>query len=147
MIDELDRKVIRALNDDARKSFREIAKAIGISTTAVIGAVKKLEAEGALKGYIPLVDPGHFGVHLIDVIALRISGGKLIETQQKISADPRVKAVYDVTGDWDSFVIGYFAGTEDLNAFIKKLQAFPHVDRTVTHIVLNVVKEERRILV
>ncbi len=147
MIDELDRKVIRVLNDDARQSFREIAKEVGTSTTAVINCVKKLEAEGALKGYIPVVDPGHFGVRLIVVLALRISGGKLIETQQKISADPRVKAVYDVTGDWDSFVIGYFAGTEDLNAFLKKLQTFPCVDRTATHIVLNVVKEERRVLV
>ncbi len=147
MIDELERKVVRVLNDDARKSYREIAKELGTSTTAVISAVKKLEAEGALKGYIPVIDPERFGVRLIVVIALRISRGKLLETQQKIAADPRVKAVYDVTGDWDSFVIGYFAGREDLNAFVKKLQAFPFVDRTVTHIVLNVVKEERRVLV
>ena len=147
MIDELDRKVIRVLNDDARQSFREIAKEVGTSTTAVINTVKKLEAEGAIKGYIPVVDPEHFGVRLMVVIALRISRGKLLETQQKIAADPRVKAVYDVTGDWDSFVIGYFSGREDLNGFVKKLQAFPYVDRTVTHIVLNVVKEERRVLV
>jgi len=58
-----------------------------------------------------------------------------------------VTAVYDVTGDWDSFVIGYFAGREDLNGFVKKLLARPCVDRTMTHLVLNVVKEERRVRV
>jgi DNA-binding Lrp family transcriptional regulator len=58
-----------------------------------------------------------------------------------------VAAVYDVTGDWDSFVIGYFKDREDLNRFIKKLLGIPFVDRTMTHIVLNVVKEERRVAV
>jgi DNA-binding Lrp family transcriptional regulator len=58
-----------------------------------------------------------------------------------------VAAVYDVTGDWDAFIIGRFAGREDLNGFVKGLLAIPHVDRTVTHLVLNVVKEEPRIAV
>ncbi|HYA48384.1 MAG TPA: Lrp/AsnC family transcriptional regulator [Burkholderiales bacterium] len=147
MIDELDRKIVWALNANARKSFREIAKEVGTSTTAVINAVKKLETAGAIKGYIPVIDPEHFGISLIAVIALRISKGKLLETQKKISQDPRVTAVYDVTGDWDSFVIGYFKDREDLNRFIKKLLSFPFVDRTVTNIVLNVVKEERRVAV
>jgi Lrp/AsnC family transcriptional regulator for asnA, asnC and gidA len=147
MIEELERKIIWALNRNARKSFREIAKEVGMSTTAVIHAVQKLERAGAIKGYIPVVDPEHFGINLIAVIALRISKGKLLETQRKISQDPRVMAVYDVTGDWDSFVIGYFKDREDLNRFVKKLLGFPFVDRTVTHIVLNVVKEERRVAV
>jgi Lrp/AsnC family transcriptional regulator for asnA, asnC and gidA len=126
MIDELDRKIVWALNANARKSFREIAKEVGTSTTAVINAVKKLETAGAIKGYIPVVDPEYFGVNLIAVIALRISKGKLLETQRKISQDPRVTAVYDVTGDWDSFVIGYFKDREDLNRFIKKLLGFAY---------------------
>jgi DNA-binding Lrp family transcriptional regulator len=147
MIDELERKIIWALNLNARKSFREIAKEVGTSATAVINAVKKLETAGAIKGYIPVVDAEYFGIHLVAIIAVRISQGKLLETQKKISQDPRVTAVYDVTGDWDSFIVGYFKDREDLNRFIKKLLALPCVDRTVTHIVLNVVKEERRVFV
>lgn len=147
MIDELDRKIVWALNGNARKSFREIAKVVGTSTTAVINAVKKMETAGAIRGYIPVVDPEHFGINLIAIVAVRISKGKLIETQKKISQDPHVTAVYDITGDWDSFVIAYFRDREDLNRFIKKLLGFPFVDRTVTHIVLNVVKEERRVSV
>ncbi len=146
MIDELDRKIIRVMNDNARKSFREIAKEVGTSAPAVINTVKKLEKAGAVKGYIPLVDPGYFGIDLFAIIALRISKGKLLETQKRISLDARVVSVYDITGEWDSFVIGYFKGREDLNDFIKTLLGFPYVDRTVTHIVLNVVKEERRIM-
>ncbi len=147
MIDELDRKIVRVLNMNARKSFREVAKEVGTSATAVINTVKKLEAAGALRGYVPVVDPEYFGIRLTAIIAVRISRGKLLETQKKISRDAHVAAVYDVTGDWDSFIIGRFTDREDLNGFVKKLLAIPHVDRTVTHIVLNVVKEESRVSV
>jgi len=43
MIDDLDRKIIRVLNEDARKSYREMAKQLGISVTAVINRMKKFE--------------------------------------------------------------------------------------------------------
>jgi len=147
MINELDRKIVRVLNANARKSFREVAKEVGTSATAVIHTVKKLEAAAAVKGYVPVVDPEYFGIHLTAIVAVRFSKGKLLETQKKISQDAHVAAVYDVTGEWDSFIIGRFTGREDLNAFIKKLLAIPYVDRTVTHIVLNVVKEEPRVSV
>jgi len=147
MIDELDRKIVRALNANARKSFRVVAKEVGTSVTAVIRTVKKLEAAGAIRGYVPVVDPEYFGFSLAAVVAVRISKGRLIETQKRIAQDLHVAAVYDVTGEWDSFIVGRFSGREDLNGFIKGLLAIPHVDRTVTHIVLNVVKEEPRIAV
>jgi len=145
--DELEKRTIRALNQNARKSYREIAKEIGTSATAVMNAVKKLEARGAIRGYVPVVDPARFGFDLTAVIALRISQGKLLETQKKIAAEPQVAAVYDITGDWDSFVIAHFKGRDDLNRFLKKLTSLPYVDRTSTHLVLNTVKDEPRLFV
>ncbi len=147
MIDELERKIIRVMNRNARKSFREIAKEVGTSATAVIHKVKRMEEERTIKGYIPVVDPAHFGADLVAIIALRISKGKLLETQHKISSDRRVTAVYDITGEWDSLVIGYFRSRDDLNDFVKGVLSLPNVDRTVTHLVLNVVKDEKRLLV
>lgn len=147
MIDELEEKIIRAMNQNARKSLREIAKEVGTSATAIVNKVKKLESAGVIKGYIPLVSAEHFGLELTAIIALRISKGKLLETQEKISQDRRVTAVYDITGEWDSLVIGRFRSRDDLNDFIKGILSLPYVDRTVTHIVLNVVKEEKRVLI
>ncbi len=146
-MEELELKIIRALNQNSRKSFREIAKEIGTSAPVVINKVKRMEEEGAIKGYIPVLDPEYFGFTLMAVVALRISHGKLIEAQEKIAEDPRVLAIYDVTGDWDSIVIAHFKGREDLNKFIKTILAQKYVDRTVTHIVLNVVKDERKLIV
>ncbi len=147
MADKLDKKIIQSLNENARKSFREVAKDVGTSVTAVIHRVKKFEDAGIIKGYIPIVDSGYFGMELMAVIALRISQGKLLETQKSIAQDDRVIAVYDITGEWDSIVIGRFKDRQDLNDFIKNLLSQKNVYRSVTHIVLNVVKEERRVIV
>ena len=147
MIGDLERKIVRALNQNSRKSFREIAKEIGTSAPVVINKIKRLEKLGAIKGYIPLLNPEYFGYDLIVVVAMRISHGKLIETQEKIAEDPHVFAIYDVTGEWDSIVIAHFKSREDLNSFVKNLLSQKYVDRTVTHIVLNVVKDERRLVI
>ena len=114
MGDDLEKKIVKALNANARKSFREISKEIGVSVPAVINKVKKLEEIGAIKGYIPILDPEYFGYGTITVIALRISHGKLIEAQETIAKDPHVVAVYDVTGEWDSIVIAHFKDRKDL---------------------------------
>lgn len=147
MAEELERKIIRALNKDARKSFRKIAKEIGSSAPVVINKIKKLEEVGAIKGYVPIIDPEYFGYSLLAVIAIRISHGKLIETQKKIAKDPHIFAIYDVTGEWDSLALGRFKSRDDLNKFVKSILAEKYIDRTITHIVLNAVKDERRVIV
>lgn len=147
MADELDRKIIGALNKNARKSFREIAREVQTSVTGVINRIKRYQKVGIIKGYIPVVDPEYFGLNLIAIIALRISKGKLLEVQNEIAKDKRITAVYDITGEWDSLIVGYFKDRADLNDFIKKTLSLENVDRTVTHIVLNVVKEEKRVIV
>ncbi|MGB9835662.1 MAG: Lrp/AsnC family transcriptional regulator [Candidatus Saccharicenans sp.] len=145
MVSETEKKIVRCLNQNARKSFREIAKETGVSVPAVIQTIRRLEQNGAIRGYVPVLNPEYFGFGLIAVIAMRISQGKLLETQKKIAEDPRVLAVYDVTGEWDSILIGYFSDREDLNQFIKQTLSLKYIDRTVTHLVLNVVKNEVRL--
>jgi len=145
MIDAMDRKIVRALNVNARQSFREIAKGLGTSATAVIRGVKKLEAAKAIGGYIPVVDAAYFGFDLTVIILLTINQGKLLETQRRIARDSHVAVVLDITGEWDSLVIANFRGRADLNIFLKRINAMAHVSRTMTNIVLNTIKNERRI--
>jgi len=56
-----------------------------------------------------------------------------------------VISVYDITGDFDIAVVARFKDRFGLNAFIKNLLTMPYVKRTVTNVVLNVVKEDFRI--
>jgi DNA-binding Lrp family transcriptional regulator len=144
IIDELDKKILKALNKDARMSFRKIAKELKISPTTFYNKVKKLENSGVLKGYIPMIDTESVGFSLIAVIGLRVNQEKDNEVQETISKFPQIGAIYEVTGDWDLILICYFKGRKDLTDFIKKKLPLRNIERAITHLVLNVIKEERR---
>ncbi|MCS7131712.1 MAG: Lrp/AsnC family transcriptional regulator, partial [Hadesarchaea archaeon] len=104
--------------------------------------VKRLQDEGIIKGYSAKVDPTKLGMDLTAVIGLRVAGGHLVEVEEEISKMKGVCCVYDVTGGYDAIVIARFRSRADLNGFIKNILANPHVERSVTHVVLNTVKED-----
>ena len=142
MLDEIDKKIIKVLEDDARTSLRKISELVGVSLGTVSNRVKKMEKNGVIKGYSVILDPDQIGWELNVVIGLRIQKGRLIEIQEKIAKDSRVHGVYDVTGDFDSMVIARAKNRKDLDDLSKNVLSIDGVERSITHLVLNTVKEK-----
>ena len=144
--DETDRRILRILNKDARMSFRRISRELKVSLTTVTSRVKRMEMYGIIRGYIPLVDPEKLGYDMLVIIGLDISKAKTIEIQKKIGRDSHVMAVYNTIGQWDSVIMARFKSRFDLDSFIRKVLSMPGVDKTYTQLVLNIVKDEKRVL-
>jgi DNA-binding Lrp family transcriptional regulator len=144
-VDDVDLRILDSLNQNARKSFRDIAKELKISLSTVSNRVHRLEEDGVIKGYAPIIDENKMGYDLQVVVGIRISKGKLLNTQKRIAKDERVFAVYDVTGDWDSIVMARFQNRTELDKFIKKVLTMEYIERSNTHVVLNTVKDEKRV--
>lgn len=142
MLDETDRRIIEVLERDARTSLRKIAGEVGVALGTVSNRVRKMEEKGIITGYRVMLDSDRVGWGLTVVIGLRINKGLLIEIQEKIAKDPRVFGVYDVTGDFDSMVVARARDRRDLDDLSKNLLSMDGVARSVTHLVLNTVKEE-----
>ncbi len=144
-LDETDRRILASLNEDARKSYRDIASELDIALSTVSTRVKRLENAGVIQGYAPRIDPTALGLELTVVIAVEISRGNLIEVQDALSQRDEVFGVYDVTGGFDSVVLARFRSRRELNDFVKDVLAHEDVEHTTTHLVLNTIKEEPRI--
>ena len=141
MLDDTDRSIIEVLERDARTSLRRIAEEVDVSLGTVSNRVKKLEENGVIKDYREILDSEKVGWNLNVVIGLRIEKGRLIEIQEKIARDNRVYGVYDVTGEFDSMVIARARDRSDLDDLSKNVLSMDGVVRSVTHLVLNTVKE------
>jgi len=141
-IDELDKNILRILATDSRLSFRKISAFLNVSTATVAERIKRLEKEGIIQKYTVKLNHEKLGYELSAVIEVTVSKGKLREIEEKIAKMKNVCAVYDVTGLTDVFVVAKFKNREELNAFVKGLLALPYVERTNTHFVLNIVKED-----
>jgi DNA-binding Lrp family transcriptional regulator len=146
MLDEIDRKLLGELLKDSKRSQRELAKAIGVSTATVINHIGRLESAGVVKDYTVMVDWERLGYELTVIIEITVARGKLIEVQKSISKLPYVCAVYDITGEIDSIAIAKFKNRQELSEFPKALLSMPDIERTNTHVVLNTVKEDFRML-
>jgi len=144
-LDELDRSILEELNIDARASHRAIAHRLKISPTTVSARVARLEADGIIRGYVPVLDDEQLGWDLCAIVGVRISKGKLREVEERLAHDPHAYAIYDVTGDYDALLIGRFRDRRDLDRFVKHALQDPHVERSNTQVVLNRVKEEWRV--
>ena len=141
-LDATDRALLVLLSNDARVSHRSLARSLGIAQGTVMNRIRRMEEQGVIQGYSVTLDPVQLGWSLTIMAGLRIEKGRMIDVQQKISADPRVFAVYDVTGDWDSIVLARVQDRADLDNLTKTVFTLDGVSRSYTHVVLNTVKEQ-----
>lgn len=144
-IDELDLQIIRLLQEDSRVSYNKLASKLGVSVGTIYNRIKNLEEKGILRGYTAVVDPVKVGYGTIAIVFIQADGAHLVEVENEIAKIDNVVAVYDITGDFDIAVIARFRDRFELNSFVKRLLSMPYVRRTVTNVVLNVVKEDFRI--
>lgn len=140
-LDRLDYEILRILQLDAKKSFRDVARRLKVAEGTIYNRVKAMEQEGVILGSHLDVAYGKLGYVMTAVIGLRIRGGHLGEIEGQIAADPNVLAVYDVTGEFDAVAVVKFRTREELNRFVKRVNTLPHIERTYTMLALDVVKE------
>ncbi len=72
-LDEVDKAILRELLVDARLSFREIARRVGVSTATVANKIRRLEEAGIIKGYTAIIDPEKLGYDVTAVIEIVVS--------------------------------------------------------------------------
>ena len=145
-LDDTDRRLLAVLLEDARISQRGLAQRIGVAQGTISNRLRRLEELGVIKGYTVLLEPESIGWTMTVITGLRIEKGSMINVQQNIAADPRVFAVYDVTGDYDSMVLARVQSRKDLDDLTKTVFTLKGVQRSFTQVVLNTVKEDGRVI-
>lgn len=141
-IEDVDLEILKILSKDGRESYHKIAKDLEKSPVTIKNHIKDLTKKGIIKNYGIQIDFEKLGYNIIAIIEVTISKGKMLEVEDKIAQHPNIFAVYDITGTYDALIFARFKSRDELSAMIKKFHLSPYVERTNTHIVLNVIKEE-----
>lgn len=134
MIDAIDWKILKELQTDARISYAELGRRIGLTTPAAIERVRKLEDARIITGYRAEVDTAKVGLPIMAFIRMSISGvdySKIIEVAENAA---EVLECHRGTGG-DSFILKVaVSDVEHLQSLIDKLVPF---GITTTSIVLS----------
>lgn len=134
MIDDIDWKILKELQINARTAFAELGRRVGLTTPAVIERVRKLEDAGVIAGYRAEIDTARVGLPITAFIRMSISGvdySRIIEVAEQSS---EVLECHRGTGG-DSFIMKVaVADVGHLQALIDKLTPY---GITTTSVVLS----------
>lgn len=145
-LDDIDKRIVVALQADGRLAMVDLADKVGLSPTPCQRRVKRLEDEGVIDRYAALVLPPSLGLALQALVQVTLDdhSEKTVEAfEAAIRARPEVVACYAVTGDMD-FLLHVLA--PDLASFsefaMKALLRMPGVRGTRSSFIMQAVKSD-----
>ncbi|AIJ04857.1 transcriptional regulator, AsnC family [Methanocaldococcus bathoardescens] len=142
MIDRIDLKILRILNENARKSFREIGRELGISEGTVRNRVKKMIENGIITGFHASINPKNLGFEVVAILGLYIKPSKVEETLNKLKELDEIVELYQTTGEYDAVCIAILKDMESLGNFLaEKIYPLVNVNGCKVTLVLRTFKD------
>jgi DNA-binding Lrp family transcriptional regulator len=135
-VDELDQRLVALLRRDGRASMAALGRAVGLSRTAVLARVERLEARGVIRGYhadvvAPGLDPAH-----VARVAVSVQTPDARGYVRKLLALPEVTEVESVAGEYDFLVRVATDTASNLDAVLDRLASWRETQRTTSFVVL-----------
>jgi len=137
-MDEVDARIIELLKKDGRIALADISREVGLSSPTIKDRIGKLESEGVILGYGPILDYAKLGLGMTAFIGLTLDfhtccQGDVDEALRKMEG--MVEAHY-TGGEWDMLIKVHAANPEGLMVLLQRLNAVPGITNSRTIISL-----------
>jgi Lrp/AsnC family transcriptional regulator, leucine-responsive regulatory protein len=133
-MDDIDRELLSALQDDARLTYAELGRRVGLSAPAVAERVRRLEASGIVTGYHASIDLKRAGYGIVAFVRLTSPGDLAPQLETMARQTPEVLESHRVTGT-ESFVLK--VGVTSIEHLERIVVKFLPYGQTTTSIVLS----------
>jgi Lrp/AsnC family transcriptional regulator len=142
-LDEIDRKILTLLQDNATLAIADLARAVGLSPTPCWKRVQKLEAAGVILRRVALVDPQKIGLGLTVFVSIETEDHSqpwLSRFAAAVSALPEVMDIYRMAGDVDYLLRVVVADTAAYDAFYQRLIAAVPLKKVTSRFAMERIK-------
>lgn len=130
-LDSTDWQLLRELQRDARLSYNELGRRVGLSAPAAAERVRRLESAGVITGYGAQIDPAKVGLPLLAIIQLRCDPGKCLLKTSSAEEFPEVLEMHKLSGSHCSLLKVAVSSLRHLEAFNERLGAHGPLTSTV----------------
>jgi len=137
ILDEIDKDILRILQEDARTSYRKIQEELGISIGTIHNRISKLKNSGIIEGFTLKINNEKLGYKLTFLIRINCDGKHTEEILNDIKNIPEVCSIFHTTGEQSAALICRFKESEAVHDFIRDLNAKKYVTRTNSNMILK----------
>jgi len=146
VLDNLDLKILRTLQQNGRTKRNELAELVGLSIPSVSDRLKKLESNGIIEGYYAKVKRQAFGFDILAFIMVMMDSSKHYKDLIKhVEKHPNIIECYSVLGEGSHLLKVAVKNTESLEKLLSEIQTWTGVISTNTTFVLSAIKETTEI--
>ncbi|RLF81352.1 Lrp/AsnC family transcriptional regulator [Thermococci archaeon] len=117
-IDEIDKKILQLLKNNARISLTEIAKKVGLSVMGVKNRISRLEKKGIITNYSVNIDYTKLGYNIIAFVGISVEIKKRTKVLEELKKHKEVIELYEVTGVYDLIAKIIVKDMEELRKFL-----------------------------
>ena len=142
MLDELDLKILKTLQQNGRTKRNELADHVQLSVPSVSERLKKLEDNKIIEGYYTKVNRQTFGYDILAFILVMMDSSKHYKDLIKhVEKHPSILECHSVLGEGSHLLKVLVKNTEALEKLLSEIQTWPGVTGTKTTYVLSTIKE------
>ena len=138
-MDKFDEEIIRLLKKDGRIALAEISREVGLSSPTIKDRIGKLEEDGVIRGYRPLLEYSKLGLGMTAFIGLTLDFHTCCQgdVDEALRAMGEVVEAHYTDGEWDMLIRVQTRDPAGLMAFLQKLNAVPGITNSRTIISLS----------
>lgn len=136
-MDQIDRKLLSALQEDAGQTYADLAKKLNLSAPALHDRVKKLKAQGVLRRQTVELDAKALGHAITAIVHVDTVGWHTAEVADALRGNGRVEEIHSVSGDTCLILKVRVSATDALEDLLHDLKHLPGVKRTTSYVVLR----------
>ena len=145
-LDKIDLKILRILQEDGRKSYREIGRELKISEGTVRARIKKMRENGIINGFYISVNPHKLGKDVIAILGLYLKPSEVKKTLEILKSYDEITQLYQTTGEYDAVCVVVLEDMEELGRFLsEKIYPLVNVNGCKVTLVLNILKDGHKI--
>lgn len=144
MLDSKDKKLLILLQNDAKKTTKQLAAELDLSVTAVFERIKKLEKQQIIKSYVALLNPEKIQKDFIVLCHVKLVQHKkeyISQFEKEITQFPEVLECFHVSGDSDYILKICVKDIQEYREFmVSKLTNLQHIASTQSSFMIKEVK-------
>ena len=145
--DELDRSILRKLQEDATISYKDLAREIGAPESTIYDRTKRLKNQEIIKAMVPLLDSEKLGI--LTTAFIRVSIEKISEIRkiaEQIAKFDEVLEVHEISGEWDILVKVKVRNNKELRDLeVEKIGTIKGIRGLYSLICIGTIKEDIRL--